>query len=911
MTRLILFFAAWLIALLPFAGLARAKVVAIVFDTSGSMSDIYRLPAFGMQMLAGTVDGRAGADRLLTLTFEAYAENFVPFESLGPAGVARLPRVLTGAVQRHSITGATDHQRVVDFTRSDFRVRSPGRGTPYGPIEVMLDAAAKEARPGEEVVLVVISDGEYNDSALANGAGRAELARRFAQYRAAFPGPVRAEYLFIADPGRADALRSGIRAQGVRDALLTEFNGPTRRPDGELDGSWFVSDAGALWNALGDIVARVSGTDRAAQRALMQMAGNTITIDTPLSIARLVVVSTAEGTGRPAQLASTTFGKTPSEQRDLKALMPDSDTGLRAGPRNGAVRQMWFLDAVAPGRHTLTFDQPVNDNVFLLFQTAAIAQIQIVDPVDGRVLQPDQGTGRVRLTTGRAYQFVTRVLDGPGPAVVPLSGLPQGLSMTLDLAGPQARTEAMTLDVPADRGLGNWTAGPPGAYTARSQVRIPGFVSPWSNTLEIEVIDRVAQLTLSPIAPVTPCNSGGADDIVSGVTPGETETPVAEFEVSANANTDGAISFSQTRLPPGYELRDITTGQRVDPSATLPFRAGETRRFRVIRMGQATAEDIQAGAQALSINVQPVGDWVGDPVKADKSVALSVGNLEMKLVSVARAPANGPADTLQLSARDLSQGQLGASFSLVGLLEPPDPAMARERVVAGASGITGGFLGFEPILTGPGAAIHGLELRPSTRFLCLCGLGLENLIVGDDTRTVAVSYTDRTGLQRANATLQLSIPVPGGALSISCVANAVILLLIAMFLRGIVALFTTKRFPRGSVVEIIDSGPVPRFQRLDKGNTVFLKAWFALFTGNPDEVRVVEGLRLRAASSGAILDLRKSAPPWTLERMGESFAEMKRVRPNLQDYKLIWGDLLQSDLSPNLSVRLKKRAGDV
>lgn len=911
MTRLILFLAACLIALLPMSGVARAKVVAIVFDTSGSMSDIYRLPAFGMQLLTGTVDGRAGADRVLTLTFEAYATNFVPFEDLGPAQIGRLPRVLTSAVQRHTITGLSDHQRAIDFARSDFRVRSSGRGTPYGPIEVMLDAAAREARPGEEVVLVVISDGEYNDSALANGAGKAELARRFEAYRAAFPGPVRAEYLFIADPGRAGALRDGIRLQGVRDALLTAFNGPALRPDGELDGSWFVSDANALWDALRDIIARVSGTDRQAQRRLMQMAGDTITIDSPLSISRLVTVATAEGAARPLQLVSASFGKTPSEQRDLTADMRDRDAGLNAGPRNGAVRQMWFLDAVAPGRHTLTFDRAVDDSVFLLFQTAAIAQIEVLDPTDGRVMQPDPVTGRVRLTTGRPYQFATRVLDGAGPAVVPLSGLPPGLGMTLDLGGPQPRTDAMVLDLPGDRGLGTWTAGPPGDYTARSQVRIPGFVSPWSNTLEIEVIDRVAQLVVTPLDPATPCSTCGADDIVSGVTPGESETTVGTFEVTASANADGAISFAASRLPPGYALRDATTGQTIDPAAPLPFRAGEARRFEVVRIGQATAEDIQAGAQALTLSVAPAGDWVGDPAVQRKSVALTVGDLAMTLVSVARAPQEGPVDTLQVPGGDLLQGQFGASFSLVGLLEPPEPAFARERVAAAASGLTGGLLGFDPILTGPGAAIHGLDLRPVTRFWCLCGLGLENLIVGTDTRTVAVSYTDRTGLQRADATLNLSIPVPGGALGLSCLLNASVLLLILMVLRGIVALITTKRFPRGSVVEINDSSPVPRFQRLDKGNSVWWKAWFALFTGNPDEVRVVEGLRLRAATSGAILDLRKASPPWTLERMGESFAEIKRVRPTLQDYKLIWGDLLQSDLTPNLSVRLKKRAGDM
>ena len=159
--------------------------------------------------------------------------------------------------------------------------------------------------------------------------------------------------------------------------------------------------------------------------------------------------------------------------------------------------------------------------------------------------------------------------------------------------------------------------------------------------------------------------------------------------------------------------------------------------------------------------------------------------------------------------------------------------------------------------------------------------------------------------------MQLAIPVPAGLLGLSCLLNAAILLAMAMALRGIVALVTTRTFPKNSVAEIIDGSAVPRFKRLDKGSGLWWKAWFALFTGNPDQTQTVEGLTLRASGNGAVLDLRRNAPPWTLERMGESFVEMKRTRPSLNEYKLIWGDLLQSDLSPNLSVRLKKRAGDM
>ena len=43
---------------------AEAKLVAVVFDTSGSMEQRYQLPGFGMKLLAATIDGRVGFDRL-------------------------------------------------------------------------------------------------------------------------------------------------------------------------------------------------------------------------------------------------------------------------------------------------------------------------------------------------------------------------------------------------------------------------------------------------------------------------------------------------------------------------------------------------------------------------------------------------------------------------------------------------------------------------------------------------------------------------------------------------------------------------------------------------------------------------------------------------------------------------------
>ena len=111
-------------------------------------------------------------------------------------------------------------------------------------------------------------------------------------------------------------------------------------------------------------------------------------------------------------------------------------------------------------------------------------------------------------------------------------------------------------------------------------------------------------------------------------------------------------------------------------------------------------------------------------------------------------------------------------------------------------------------------------------------------------------------------------------------------------------------------MEIVEGRSVPRFKRLDKGNSVWWKAWFALFTGNPDEVRVVEGLKIQATSRGAVVDIAKSAPPWNVERLGESFAELKESRTKTMKHKLIWGDRMENTLRPTLSMILKKRSSE-
>lgn len=901
--------AAALVIFLTWLHPASAKVVAIVFDTSGSMENRYNLPAFGMQLLAGTIDGRAGADRLMTLTFDAYARNYVPFAQLGSQTVPLLPAQLRQAIRTYAITSEATHQSAVDGVRRDFR-SVQDLGTPYGPIEVMLDALSREARQGEETVFIVISDGAYgSEDGFDAGGARAELARRFEAYRAAIPGPVRAEYLFIADRTQERELRDTVNRQGVRDALLEAFNGPARRPDGELEGSWFVSNKDALWEALQDIVARVSGTDRQAQRRLIQLSGSTVSIDSPLSIARLVSVSTAPARGGAApEVRATSFGVAPSETRRLTARMNAGDIGLGADPLAGIVQQQWFQVAAPPGRHTLDYTGPVDRDVFLLFQSAAVARLVAIDAENGREIAAD-ASGGIRVASGRSYVLAAQVLDGPNQEPVRLSTLPQGLSMTLTLDGAAPLVEAMTIESSADRGVLPWVAGAPGAYEARARVAIPGFVSAFSNAVPITVVDSKAALAMSPFEPADACAQCPAGEIASRVAPGQSEALVGTFEITATAEGSGGVSFAPSKLPEGFELRG-EDGAAIDPGAVLPFEAGERRRFSVVRKGQASPEDIRLDARELTIAAAPAGDWTGDAATQSLRVRLAVDALQMKLVSVSRAPAGGPADTLEAPGGELAAGAYSASFSLVGLLEPPDPAEAGERIAAGARGLTGSLIGFTSLLSPPGSATYGFELRPRTHFCFICVLGVASFVSGSETWLVDIAYADKAGLQSASAQMRLAVPLQTGPFTLSCLLDALILFLAYVAIRWVVAMVTTHRFPKGSVVQIDFGSDFPRIVSLDRGAGVWWRGFGAWLFGNPDQVKVVEGLRLKATPGGALLDLRRTAPSWTPDSLGQSLVEYKRENPRKPEYKVQWGETLQNDYSRTTSLQLKRRKSD-
>ena len=888
---------------------AEAKLVAIVFDTSRSMEPYYQLPSFGMELLAATIDGRVGFDRLWTLNFNYFTDN-CSYVVPGSVTRAQMNCDMSGQVRKFDVTDQGQHQSMVNSFSRDFAPLASG--TPYAPLEIMLDEIAAGASDGEEVVLVVVSDGLYHQSDTGTdfdgGVYIPQMQQSFAALRekiAARGVTLSVEYLFIDASGGAEAK---VREQGVRDTLLQVFNGD------QAKGAWHVTGKDRLWDALTQIIARVSGTDREAQRPFITYGGSKIAVQTPLSISRLVIVSTGQ-VGRPMPgLVSDAFGgKSWTESRQVTADMPGQDPAFAGVQLQGSVRQLLFQNPVPAGRHELEFDAPVDQDVFLLFETSAITDLRLFDATGTEVL-PDANGDHV-LYLGQSYEFRSQILDGiVAPQAVDLDALPPSLAMYLtlsDAAGDQVQT--MALDKVADEGRFGWTPANIGASTAFSRAAA-GILSPQSQPMKIVVLDAKATLTVSDLIPDATCTTCVAGEVASPITVNGTgSVRIGRFEVTADAAIPGQINLGDTNLPPGYELRR-PDGSVVDPSQPLDMGADETVVLEVWRPTAVSSDDLVKGTSEISISAAPAGAWSGPATVRPTTVRLSPPGMSMKLIAATQSPTPGKVDGLLVPGGELVRGQFSAQFGLTDLVIAPDPALIDDLVRVEATGLTSWLVAFDASVPDPVATrFHALDVRPKTSYPCLCFLGVGNWITGTVARDATVTYEQQINgvvIQTATAPLLLHFPVAIQQMSISCLLDLLIALLVVMILRGIVALFRTNRFPRGSVVEIAEGNAVPRFKRLDKGNSFWWKAWFALFTGDPDEVRTIEGLRIKATRRGGMVDVTRAAPPWTVDRLGESFAQMKENNPKKTEYALLWGDRLENTHRPSLSLRLKRRSSD-
>lgn len=868
---------------------AIARTVAIIFDDSRSIMRGINLPAFATTTLMGTLDGKN--DRVLMMPFRSFYKAYqnhpdvnlpesTPAKDVAEAvgglafGFGLTQRLYDGLSTRpfaeERFPTPAEHQRMLD--RWGKSLAQVYHGTPYGSIETMLEVLRRETVAGEEVHLVILTDGEFWDEPPTR-AQRAALIDSMKQWAAAIVSDVSVSFVLILpsadsknNAGRANELVKKVDSEGIREGLLTAFNGS---PD---KGSFTVNSAPSLWQALQDIIAVIARTDRTAQRETITVSGNQIALKTPFAVTRIIAVATRSGGAAPA-FRSGSFQGT-ATRLSTRMLAPDADyPGVQF---NAAISQFQFDPPLPAGNHSLEFDQPVGEDVFLLFDTEVDARLSIIDTVTMQEALRS-AEGRYLLTQQHSYRFAMQLVDPLSAQPVAFAALPPATAFTVVLEGGTVLT--MAPDAAASAAFAGFVPQDIGTFGAGGDVKIPGFVQPRTATVAFDVAARAVVLTLKGETRAEPCPACSAGQIRLTISPAvEPDVPVSTMMIGVDTTLDGEVQLGITGLPAFLVLQD-DTGKVLQNGDSVKIAAGQDSfGLNLLRRGRPDNFDPDSDlAGGFAITLQPAGTLTGDQLTVQRSLTVDVAAPQLDPV----LPGTAEITTAYIDLPDsalLAPAQ-GLEFLLQGAVTQ----------VPTAGDFVAGFSGWMPSLVsieGHDFTQDRLAVRPSTSFVCLCGISVYSLMFGPERR-FEVRYADRYGLQTASATGQFRILHDLRRSLSSCALNFALLVVLLWLLGAQIATLRTNRFPRLGYCREID-GATERLYPLRGRNMTFLKALLWPVMGVPHERALVGPFDLRASAEGVALLISRETPmEW---RMGEgkTIAELNKRNPEMTSLDWIW-----------------------
>jgi hypothetical protein len=853
-----------------------ARSVFVVYDTSGSMQDRRYLPAFGTAMLAATLDGRPGRDRLYVMSFADYRSALgeigaVDGIALSPENVRKVMGQLPRPPYRQeTMTDRTLQARAVaDMNKRLVQLRG---GTPYGPIEAMLDAIAQLTTEGEEAHLIVVTDGEFNPEGRPKPGA---VMDSFRQHAARIKADLSVSFLLILPSNSrsgAEKLRKDIRDQNIRSSLLQVFNGDPDR------GSYEVDSGDALWNALRTIIADIAATDRTELGRYVAYDGNQIRIDTPFSITRIISVAT-NASGTPPRLQQTSFSGTPE---DIAVKMLGQDEEFPGLAFQGTTSQIRFTPGLPPGVHSLTYDAPVESGVFLLFDTNVVASIELIDPLTGQPA-PRDSAGYAILETGRTYRTEVSLSDPGSTVTTEFSRLSPTTEFSLEQTGP---TGSAVLSLQRDDATNRATLSSEwpqtGTYSLSAQVRIPGFVSPRSAPLGVRVLSRRLDLALIEEIPGQSCSGCAPGELVSSITAADQGATVATYRVSVGGDLAGTIRIDLSASSDSVVLTD-GTGARLLPGQEMSAQPGEVLEF-VVRRDSITDGSLASLADGMSFRLA-VTPTQGAELAFDRKVRLDVPAVRVDLVGFSKGdPARGPLDLTGAELRDRAGH---ADLVITGAVL--EPGHARITVEPANRGL---FWSLRTVVDD-----FTIRTTPQSPLVALFWLEAGSAIMGRDFAATVI-YEDALGLQRAETQVPMTFTVSWGDFFLSLALNLAILLLALYLLLVFFALLNVRRFPPHSVAETrFPQDESVRRRPLRGSWLIYLGILLAPIRGAPQEKASIEDLQLVAAPNGArVVFPRTGAPRWYVKSRGQTFQQIRALSPSLTSFNLRWGEtLLQED----------------
>ena len=256
------------------------KLVGVVFDNSGSMEGRTNMPVFGIQMLAASL---TRSDRLYGMTFKQFRAVSGGRTDVDDATLAD-PSRLRSYMTPFPLTDASAQQNAINAIKR--WAIQPNVNTPFAPVLIMLTFLAQSATPDDDVHLFIFTDGGFNDPVnLGVLEQRINLLKQNTKAKS-----LSVHFLaFVADRSERDLIVN----QGIASLLDRTIN---TNKIGNFDYVFYATDFASLRKQMVNIVSRISETEpEQAQLAasIVKRSGNKIVVNAPVTITKIIVVSTA------------------------------------------------------------------------------------------------------------------------------------------------------------------------------------------------------------------------------------------------------------------------------------------------------------------------------------------------------------------------------------------------------------------------------------------------------------------------------------------------------------------------------------------------------------------------------------------------------------------------------------------
>lgn len=861
-----------LLALASAPPAAAAKIVGILYDDSGSMTGRTHLPAFGAQVLASTLDGRPGHDQLLSARLSDFnaelrrsggmlARVRERYGEASSATIEAIENLGLDFVHRESFENPGIHQTFLDTIASGW-VRAQGK-TPYEPLELVLRQLVERTGTDDQAFLIVLTDGAFFDGERP-GPGRAALERAYRSYKQRLKGSLRVEFILIGPD--ADTRRQ-VDKQGVRDGLLSVFNG------GASDGNHQVDTVDDLRRALFDITARITSTDRSGSGDLVRTDGDRIAVSSPFSITRIVSVAAGAADRPVPELAETSFAAAPAMTLSSAMRGPDTADGWRNERLRATTTHFRFQPALPSGPFALRYDRPVEDKVMLLFETGARLELAVRDGQGGVV--PPGPDGVIELMQGRPYVLNASLSEPVGRPdrreAFDFAKLPRSARLTAWTDPGGRRSDLpLTLDVPNNRAQGVLSTDATGTYEAGGTFSVPGFVILEGARLKLRVVSPTVAYGIG-VQSAVPCPGCEPDEVMAPLHPGVTKDTIGRLTVSQTQGRAAQVTVALRDAPAWLGLVDAA-GVPVPPDRPLPLSAGQPITLE-LRRDLTGATGLGRRENRIMIEVRSLPPYVGEATKP-MAVILEPPDVALNYAGHSRGPASGP--PLTLTGTDLEAGDKSLFFEIANSPVPPQAGQIRVEA-------PGGLLKVGVELTG-----SRLALRVGSD-QCACALWFRHL-VGALPDRVTVSYRLIDDLEPASTTVPIRLEPGAWEALESCLPLILAALGVVYAAMAARTFFSTHRFPRGSVAQILDrNATLPRYEDLRHRS---VRSLGFLLLRRSHARRVVEGLLLEARPDGAAILLMESDQAFVIERLGQSIGQMRHDQPTLADVLVFWGERL-------------------